>query len=112
MVRLFYSSMCIVVIFFRLSTGYGPGCFWRVTVDGAVSNSLEFWSHASSNGPGWRIYPMKLQWYPSVNVGTHKYSIQTYFGSTYVSSCLAGYPNGATNNFIIVEEIEPVNPLW
>ncbi len=44
-----------------LATSAGQGCLWQLAVNGAVSGTKQHWSY-TSNGIGWRIYPMKLVW--------------------------------------------------
>jgi hypothetical protein len=86
------------------TTCHGQGCNWRLLVDGnSVAGTREFWSHGS-NSNGYRIYPMKLVFYPSVGTGSHSYAIQTYRGGC-ASECLAGYPSGS-NNLLLIEELD------
>ncbi len=51
-------------------------CRWRLLVDGnSLAGTREYWSHSSSAN-GWRIFPIKLVWYPTVSAGAHTYTIQ------------------------------------
>ena len=85
----------------------GYGCIWRMLTDGAALNR-ENWTYTDSL-IGWRIFPVKMVYFPNVGVGSHTYIMQYYnYGS---NECLAGYPGGATvNSMMIVEELEPRMP--
>ncbi|MCB9551126.1 MAG: hypothetical protein R3F65_21380 [bacterium] len=89
--------------------GHNDACRWRLVVDGAVHDRV-FRGH-SSTARGWRIQPMQLEWHiQGLAAGNHTYRIQVNRPSAAsASECLAGWPNGDTQNFIAVEEIPPSN---
>ncbi len=86
--------------------GHGWGCRWRLVVDNnAYGRPIN--THTST-GRGWRIDPTRLEWIvPNLGAGNHRYRIQLYRPSANTSSeCLAGWPNGETGNFLMVQEVD------
>ncbi len=86
--------------------GHGWGCRWRLVVDdNAFGRAIN--THTST-GAGWRIDPMRLEWIvPNLAPGNHRYRIQLYRPDPNTSSeCLAGWPNGDTGNFLMVQEVD------
>ncbi len=89
---------------FSSTCNSGPSCRWRLLVDGnSVAGTREYWSHGG-NSHGYRIYPMKLVWYPIVGPGSHSYTMQAVRNNC-ASECLAGYPSGS-NNLLLIEELD------
>jgi hypothetical protein len=79
--KLFNNDNTVIRVTYMDTLGFagschGISCRWRLLVDGNnLAGTREFWSH-SSPGTGWRIYPMKLVWYPTVSPGAHTYTVQ------------------------------------
>lgn len=87
--------------------GHNDACRWRLVVDGAVYDRM-FRTHSSA-ARGWRIQPLQLEWFlTGLAAGNHTYRIQVQRPiAGAASECLAGWPNGDTQNFIAAEEIAP-----
>ena len=88
------------------AVGHGWGCRWRVLIDGAVATQPEN-SHNSTR-TGWQIDPVRLQWIiRGQAAGNHTYVVQVVRPDPNTSSeCLAGWPDGDTNNYLLAEEIQ------
>jgi LruC domain-containing protein len=88
-----------------LATYTGWGCRWRLLVDGSMP-MLTVSSHNSS-ATGWTVDPARLQWFvPGLSAGTHTFAVQVLRPSSATTSeCLAGWPGGDTNNYLLAEEL-------
>jgi len=82
----------------------GPGCSWRLLVNGAATQSF---GSRTSKALGLRVWPTNLEWLvEDLPVGHHDFKVQVKKESG-ASRCFAGWFDNNAENFIEVEELDP-----